>query len=191
MRNVRTALVSLSAGAVLLAGCGGDDPTADPSPAGEESSSPAASATVSASASAPAVEPASGKVVREEQFSVSFPQGWRVDEKVLGMTFGDDPRTFDDLSVSVDDGTGLTEQELMRTRIETISGARLERQPDTEIAGVTAWHFSGRDSTGLLHVEVFGLLVGQDDIALKFQLEGGSKRRQEIIDSVLASWQWT
>lgn len=177
----------LVASTLLLGACGGkDEPTpsstAVTSSDGSESSSPSVSAT-----------PASGKTVDMKLFSTRLPDGWQVNvtsENFSVLAY--DPETGDQISFSVVSlaGNDFTLEHLadQAVRYGPWSGTPTI-EPETTLAGEPAYHLSGPVSGGL-RGESLGAAYRGNDVEAVFQVAGSDARLHQVMDSVLAAWQW-
>lgn len=188
----------------LLTGCGdepdpGNDPTAGASgsPESSESGEPSESSEPTESASDTGVAPAGGETFEADQFTVSGPEGWRmkvVSPRVVRYSSGE-PKSNAQLArrphglvfVDVSDVSG--EPTLDELAEESVRND--PRRPDTTIDGEPAYHRANRDQ-GFESQEEFGLWVVGQQVRVNFSLIGGTpKQRQTLVESVLASWQWS
>ena len=189
----RTALVGAALLSILLAGCGGEasssgkDPSAGNGGSGDAASNTSPSATVA---------PATGGVVDTSFFSAHAPKGWRVDEMVPDFsTIADDP-----------DGSSLVAFGIAKTYGYDFTMARLARQTigshswmgkhvtvdlHSSLAGEPAYRLSG-PLPGGGDMVAYGVDHQDRHITVIFELYAPLSRRQrsQLVDSVLASWQW-
>lgn len=186
--------VLLSAGTA----CGGsDDPGATPSasvtsPTESTSESTSPDPTESATTS---VEPATGPALDMKLSSVRIPDGWRVmDSLVSTQQDGADNDTASTVSLGEIDAFGGTPSadELARNVLETNPFPMdPEVQPTVEIDGVEFYHLAGKVQK-LDYLEDFGAVVDDRIVNLTFHFspEISPAERQEIVDSVLATFAW-
>jgi hypothetical protein len=186
----------------LLAGCGDDEePGSQPSgrPTSSEPSSTAGAAT--------------GPLVDQATFSFHLPQLWSegkphaIGSDVTSVSGGPaDGWDFTDLTVETwtaknfDDVTQLSGDVLENFRVSAPKGRLVGV---TQWAGQPAYHLAGNGSLAG-HAEQFGVIWKDAHIALRFDFASpatatGTRRpefeltpvqRQELMDSVEASWQW-
>lgn len=188
----RTAL-TIALLSVLLAGCGGNDSASghDATPAAGGSDG----ATSSTSPS-PTVAPATGHVVHTSFYSAHVPKGWRVDQTIPDFfTAADDP----DSSSAVAFGIAKTYNNhftLGQLAHQTIRANSWEREHldvdlHSSLAGEPAYHLSGRLSGGG-DVDSYGVSYDARHVTVDFELYAPLSQRQkrQLVDSVLASWQW-
>jgi hypothetical protein len=193
--RTRTTLISLLVGGpLLLAACGDsdDETTADPTPTTSSSSSPA---TASSSPSSPGstVAPATGRLVDTSFFSVHVPEGWRVIESVpdLAVT-ADDTDGLDLISFTMTKtyGKEFTLDELARQALRTTPWSKQPGiAPVTTLAGAPAYHLSGPVGNGF-QADAFGLVHGEENVMVSIETQGSAATHREIVESVLATWQW-
>ena len=192
----RTALLGAS---LLLAGglaaCGDDDPGPDASP---RSTTPSDSdgPTESPEPTEAAVAPATGEVFSGTSFTVTGPEGWALDAQSSRVGQFDsgppkgnqlDRRAFGLISVVVSDTTG-------ETTLDDLAAESVRedpRQPDTTVGGEPAYRLANDDQAFNTDEEL-GLVRGEESIVVNVALLGGTeKQRQKLLQSVLASWQWS
>jgi hypothetical protein len=184
-----------------LAGCGdgaAKEPDAEPTGGGSggvdgEPTEPSESESSSLS-SGPS---AAGETFEAGQFTVNGPEGWRmkvVTERTVRFSSGQ-PKSSSALYkkphglvfVDVTDVSG--EPTLDQLAEESVRSE--PRLPDVTIDGEPAYQLANRDQ-GFETQEQLGLWRDGQQIRIDFSLIGGSKRqRQALVQSVLASWQWS
>jgi hypothetical protein len=184
-----------------LAACGDDEPEpgARPSTTVPETSAPTESPEPSESEPAesePAVDPATGEVFEGTSFTVIGPDGWSLDAQStrVGQYDSGPPkgnqlarRVFGLISVVVGDATsGTTLDDLAAESVREDP-----RQADTTVGGQPAYRLANEDQAFNTDEEL-GLVRGEESIVVNVALLGGSeKQRQRLLQSVLASWQWS
>jgi len=188
-RRTTTALAALALiHAPARAGCGdsSDGATADP-PA--SSGAPAGS---SASPSASAA-PATGKAVETSWFGARAPQGWQVVETVPDFaTYARKPGSDSFISFGAIEtyGNTFTLAQLAHHSLRSNSWAkRPSILAETTLAGEPAYHLRGPVGGGLF-ADVYGALYQGRQVELDIETEGSAAEHREVVDSVLASWQW-
>lgn len=189
--RVLVVLVSVLALA-LLAGCGGEPP-ATPAPADSSSPTPSESESSPAdgnASSAPTVEPASGEAMVTDTAFVRAPQRWRIEEFGFGILDALEPRGEGVITL-VDLGTvsSRSPRELARKGLRNFEG-KPDLDYEAELGGAPAYRATGRDLSGFL-VE-YGAVRGGKGVLLVFSFDGSRpiRKRQPLIDSVLASFVW-
>jgi len=185
----------------LLAGCGEDpDPGAGPtgeSPSPSESSEPTEPTEPTESETASGIGSASGETFDGGQFRVNGPEGWRmkvITPRVVRYSSGQPEnnaqlakRPHGLIYVDVSDVSGEpTLDELAEESVRSDP-----RRPDTTIDGEPAYHRANADQAFETQEE-FGLWRDGQTIQVNLSLIGGTtKQRRTLVQSVLASWQWT
>jgi len=185
----------------LLAGCGdGDDPESQPTQTPTASESPTSGTA------------ATGPLVEQPSFSFHLPQLWSEGEplsssNVTTVSGGPaDGFDFTDLAVETwtlkhfDDVTKLSGDVLANFRVYAPKGKLVGV---TDWAGQPAYQLAGSGSLAG-HAEQFGVIWKGTHVAIRFDFASpetatGTRRRefeltpaqrQELMDSVEASWQW-
>ena len=172
---------------LTLAGCQDSD--------NEPTSGGSASGTSSPTDAAPATAPAaSGPTITGDVFTVNAPEGWEKDP-----TFSTD---FLDQYSDASGGNSFALAEIAgevrpldavaKDNFSAFSpnGTKRKRVADTTVAGAPAYHFTAQAGFGDFD-EAYGVVRGGEQVTIAFTLTGTRQERQAIIDSVLASWQWT
>jgi hypothetical protein len=178
-----------------LAACGDDErgPGASPSSTTpSESTGP----TESPESTESAIAPATGEVFSGTSFTVTGPEGWTLDARSSRVGQFDsgppkgnqlDRRAFGLISVVVSDTTG-------ETTLDDLAAESVRedpRQPDTTVGGEPAYRLANDDQAFNTDEEL-GLVRGDESIVVNVALLGGTeKQRQKLLQSVLASWQWS
>jgi hypothetical protein len=181
---------------VTLGACssdGSDDPT--PSPTTSAASSPTDSTSPTES-SEPTVTPASGPVLDTGSATINLPEGWKDDGNGLPSTFSGTPEkgsaarhiTIIDLTSTP---PAYSVDKLARNALTELPGAKLSRLPDTVLDGSPAYHVTGTAPVRGEYDEVGTDSHGRS-VEIGFSLNGYTPaERTEIIESVIASFQWT
>lgn len=167
-----------------------------------EPSTPSASVSSSQEPSAteeptPTVAPATGRTMSLEGTRVNIPEGWKISQpgKSSIIELGYDPDDLDNtISLFGFPKLSLMSIEEQVRRLVKGSGwdARPERLPDVMIDGTAVTHVSGPYKGGA-RAETFATLVGERQLELTFEFDDNKSKakRKEIIESVLASWEFT
>jgi hypothetical protein len=185
--------LTLTAVLALGAGCGGEDRASgdDPSP-----STSAATSTPpeSAGSESPQAEPATGKVVETKWFRVKVPAGWRVTEVATDFVIVADDRTGPSIiSFSITDTYGEPSPlgKLARTLADTAHfTGDYQVSTDGTLGGEPAYVITGARDGATLEATAYGSLHDEQDVSVTFSLDDTVGPRQELVDSVLATWQW-
>ena len=198
--NLCVYVAALAAAGTLLAGCSDDaTPEADPSPTAADSPSETPGESGSES---PSVEPATGKRLATRTFTTRAPQGWTVragsSTKLYATMYAAEENADGSVGgfLSIVDGDALADSSLDELARELVrssefkAGKRPEIQPTTEIAGVEAYHVTGKlgDSTNIIQIGTI-----HDNQLVEIRLESHDRtpeELQEVLDSVVAAWQW-
>ena len=181
----------------VMSACGGDEPgngAEPPSSPSTESSEP--SETPEPSETEPAVEPATGRVYETPQFIMRAPEGWRVEYEItdaIEFTSGPPPG---DGQASEADPFGLvtveTEAESRQLSLDEVARGSTEDLPrlaDSELGGEAAYLLASNQAA--FSDQELGLWYDGVVVRLRFTLGGGAKAdRQELVDSVVAAWEW-
>jgi hypothetical protein len=184
----RTALVGVAVSSILLAGCGEASSDHDPSATPDD----AASST----SPSPTVAPASGDVADTTFFSAHAPKGWRVDVVVPDFyTVAGDPDGGSDVSFGIAKtyGTHFTLAQLARHTLGSYPeiDKALDVDLHSSLAGEPAYRIHGPLSGGG-ELVAYGASHEDRHITVLFELYAplGRRQRSQVVDSVLASWQW-
>lgn len=180
--------------ALLLTGCGDDEPEGDGPPASPSSSVTPTSPTEESSPTedVPAVEPATGPRLALEDVALRMPEGWTVDEnqasfQVNGTSPNGAGRIYLSSFPSLDPDVSIAR--LARITVKNVGYPKNSIQRETTLAGRPAFHVAGRVAGD--DVEQFGTLLDGNVVAVEFVFyRGKDTGRQELIDSVLASVKW-
>ena len=173
---------------------GSDDPGAAPSPAVTSSATKSASADPTESATT-SVEVATGPMLDMPLSSVRIPDDWRVmDPLVSTQQDAADDDTASTISLGEIDAFGGTPSadELARNALKTNPyPLDPEVRPAVELDGVEFYHLAGKVQK-LDHLEDFGAVVDDMIVNLTFHFspEISPAERQEIVDSVVATFRW-
>ena len=184
---------------VAAGGCSGSDsePTSDPTPTTATRLDQRVDRRESPTASAePSVEPASGPLLDAGSATINLPEGWKDNGNDLPNTYsGSDKKggahtrliTVVDLA-SINSGYSIAKQ--ARHALTLFPGAKLTVQPPVELDGEPAYHVAGTERLRGQYDEV-GLDSHGRELSIGFGLNGYTDaERQEIIDSVIASFHW-
>ncbi len=191
----RTALCTLTLAGLLLTGCGDKDAEAatDETPSSPSESPRASDTASSGTASSDAVEPATGKSVETTWYSVRAPRGWQV--RVLARNFSivaQDLHSSAYIAFGITDTYGYhdTLTQLAKANLRTSAWpAKPDLVEETTVAGEPAYHLVGPSGDGF-DLDVFGVLHDRQHVSAEFALHGSPQKRQAIVESVLAGWQW-
>lgn len=198
---LKTAATAAALTAVLLLGtaCGNDDASADPSP-GPSSSTTVESPTPTDEATdepTSTVAPATGPLMDIPLASVRAPEGWKILPKIVpGQVDVGNAKDYSfstiGLSQIVSYDRSLTADQLADQWFDaSFYPLDPKKQPLTEIDGVEFFHLAGKVQKRL-YLEEFGTQADGKLVTLGFSFspEVTPEERQEVIDSVLATFQW-
>ena len=186
--TARACLAVACLAGVLLTGCGGSPPGpgSDRDPAGDPTS---ASPSPSESQGP---EPADGPIVENDHASYHVPTTFEVSDELAGtfpaneigsgrgsITLGEVP-TFG----NTDLGT------IARVVARNVARGRTpKRVADTTLAGEPAFHLEGQVQPGQ-HFTAYGSVHEEQVVYVRFDLDGSRAENADLIESVLATWQW-
>lgn len=191
------------ASALLAAGCGGSaDPSGDPTGSGPSptasgsSTSPSTDESTSTTPTAtPTATPATGPLLEMPDVSVRAPAGWKLQKQVVDFSI-DAKAPGSITGVQLSDQSALGEaslQKLARVTVQSYGESGSVRAVDTvTIDGVESYHVTGNTSR-FDQVDDYGAIRDGAQVNLHFLFEKKDftpAERQDIIDSVLASWSW-
>jgi len=184
-RALRATAVALVA-CLALAGCQDDGQR----PTAEKSSTSTAAPTERPPANVPK---ASGPAIKGDVFTANVPAGWKKDQ-AFSTDFLDqyvDPDGRQRMYVGELAGEVRPLDEVAKDNFEGFATAGKSRKRQTgELAGDPAYHFTARDGTGSF-VDEFVTVHDGTQVTFGIELTGTRAERQAVIDSILASWEWT
>ncbi|RYP87227.1 hypothetical protein EKO23_06355 [Nocardioides guangzhouensis] len=169
---------------LALAGCQDGRDDADPAPSGSSS------ATESTPTEVPA---ATGPLIDGEVFDVHAPDGWQLDgsfstDFMHQLDNTSNARELMGVAEITDEVRPLAEVARDNFRsFQTIGKKR--RMPDTELAGEPAYRIRAVEVGGAVKEELGAVYEGTQ-VSISMTLLGTPKERQQVFDSVLASWEW-
>ena len=143
-----------------------------------------------------------GKRLATRTFTTRAPQGWTVragsSTKLYATMYAAEANADGSVAgfLSIVDGDALADSSLDQLAKEAVSssefkaGQRPKIQPTTEIDGVEAYHVTGKlgDSTNIIQIGTI-----HDGQLVEIRMESHERtpdELQEVIDSVVAAWQW-
>lgn len=171
---------------LALSGCqdDGKDPGKDAS--GSSTSSPSEKTPTEAPAAA-------GPVIKGDTFTVNVPEGWTKD-KDFSTDFLDQyaaPEGMDALYVGEIEGEVRPLDDVAKDNFDRFATSGKKRKMATgDLAGDPAYHFTAQDGSGNFAEEFLAIHDGSQ-VTLGVVLSGTKAERQAVIDSILASWEWT
>ena len=174
---------------LLLAGCQDD---------GEEPrSGTSTTSTSSPSDEAPTEAPAAGgPAITGDIFTLHVPEGWTFD-KTFSTEFIDqytNPAGAGNERLFVGELSGEVRplDEVAKANFTSFAttGTQRKRVADAEIAGQPAYHYTAKGEYGVF-TEEFGVVREGQQVSFQISLAGSKAERQAVIDSILASWEWT
>lgn len=175
---------------------GSDDPGATPSePTSTATEAPSTEPTATESETA-SVAPATGPELEMPRASVRVPEGWEIQDQLVSAqteAFDDDTASLITVSETEDfSGGQLTLEQMVDIWFQTSPyDMRPKALPATELDGVEVYHLAGKTDR-LSYLEEFGADRGDRIVALTFELstELSPQEREEIVDSVVATFRW-
>jgi hypothetical protein len=182
--SARLAAVGLVA--VLLTGCGDSDPGAGPDtePTDEPSSG--------SSSQPQAVAPADGPRVENAHASYHVPRGFEVAEELAGTIPANDSGpgrsaiTLAEVPAFGSTDLGAAAEVVARNVAQDRPPKRLA---DTTLDGSPVFHLEGRlDST--VWFAAYGAIRDDTVVYVRFDLDTAPAKSQQVVESVLATWQW-
>lgn len=188
-RWVALALVGVTA----LAGCSDDSPDPSPDPSTSESTSAGTSTTPSGDPTRTStVAPATGPRVVTSRFELRAPEGFEK-RPVAGEFLG----SFNDLLPDDTIYFGIIEdygaQSLDDMAESYLRNGPYEKRPDVlppvELDGRMLFHVAG-PINHRSYGEAFGALVDGAAVTIEFQIHSPAPRRQEIVESTMATLRW-
>lgn len=177
---------------------GSDDPGATPSePASSPTGAPSTEPTeTTTETTTPSIAPATGPVLEMPRASVRVPEGWEIQDQLVSAqaeAFDDDTASLITVAETEDfSGGQLTTEQMVDIWYQTSPyDLRPKEQPATELDGVEVYHLAGKTDR-LSYLEEFGADRGGRVVALIFELstELSPQEREEIVDSVVATFRW-
>ena len=174
---------------LALAGCQDDGK--------EPTSGKSATSTSSPTDEAPTEVPvASGPAIKGDSFTVHVPEGWTfdktfstefIDQYINSAGAGDERLFVGELSGEVRPLDAVAKENFATF---ATTGTQRKRLPDAEIAGQPAYHYTAKAGLGVVTEELGVVREGQQ-VSFQISLTGSKAERQAVIDSILASWEWT
>ena len=180
--TTRARHVVLALLAVLLTGCGGSAPGLQPD-------ADAPSETVSPSQ---AVEPADGPIVESDHASYHVPRTFEVADEMAG-TFPANEKGPGRGAITLGEVPAFGNTDL-RTVAQVVARNVARGRPprpvaDTTLAGEPAFHLEGTVQPGQ-HFTAYGAVHEDQIVYVRFDLDGSRAENADLIESVLATWQW-
>ena len=178
---------------LALAGCqdDGNQPTAEKSSA--STASPSESATAKAPRATAKGPRATGPAIKGDVFTARAPQGF-VKDKAYSTDFLDQfngAEGTEAMYVGELDGEVRPLDEVAKGNFQGFATSGTKRRSTVgDFAGEPAYHFTADAGNGAFAEEFLTVHDGSQ-VTLGFVLTGTRAERQAVIDSVLASWEWT
>lgn len=137
--------------------------------------------------------PAAGKTVDMKLFSTHVPVGWDVSVTAKNFSvLAYDAESGDQISFSVVAlaGNDFTLDHLAHQALRYGPWSKTPTiEPETTLAGEPAYHLTGPVGGGLKG-ESLGSAYDGNDAEVVSQVSGSDAKLQQVMESVLASWQW-
>jgi hypothetical protein len=127
--------------------------------------------------------------------TVNAPEGYKLMEDLVSwLKTAQEPTGFSRVSLAVTPSAGTVElDELARVaQRSAFEGKGGKRLPDTEVGGVDFYRVAG-PGTGGLYVEELGTAYNGELVKVIFELDDlelSAAQREDLMDSVLASFAW-
>jgi hypothetical protein len=182
--------------ACVLSGCSPSGERASDDPASSASTADAIESPDEAQSTAQQeVPPATGALLEVQGMQVNLPADWEADSTLVMQAGGHDPvniptfltlfRFPQGLVASIDE---LTRDNATRTSWDY----RLKRRADVTVDGHVASHLEGK-VLPREYVVLFSTLANGESLELQFNFANGEPKahRDEIVQSVLATWEFT
>jgi predicted small secreted protein len=180
----------------LGSGCNGDSGTGpDVGSTSDAPSSPSSSAASDVESGSASAEPATGIRLSLPHSTVRVPERWtEADVPVTTLVSADAPDSASLISLGEIEGFGSTSSadELADTALRVMQYRfNPKKLPVTELDGVEAYHLAGKIQP-LRYLEEFGAIVDDRIVTLSFEFspEASRAERDEIVDSVTATFRW-
>ena len=129
-------------------------------------------------------------------FTLHVPEGWTFD-KTFSTEFIDqytNPAGAGNERLFVGELSGEVRplDEVAKANFTSFAttGTQRKRVADAEIAGQPAYHYTAKGEYGVF-TEEFGVVREGQQVSFQISLAGSKAERQAVIDSILASWEWT
>ena len=184
--TVRACLVVACVAGLLLTGCQ-DSGSGDGTGAGAAGDPTSASPTESQE-----VEPADGPIVESDHASYHVPRTFEVADELAG-TFPASEKGSGRSAITLGEvpAFGNTDlRTLARVMAENVARGRApQRVADTTLAGEPAFHLEGQVQPGQ-HFTAYGAARDDMVVYVRFDLDGSREDNADLIESVLATWQW-
>jgi hypothetical protein len=183
--TIRACLTVACLAAVLLTGCQGPD-------AGGGSAEPDGEETSASPSASQGIEPADGPIVESDHASYHVPRTFEVGDELAG-TFPASEKGPSRSAITLGEVPAFGNTDL-RTLAQVVAqnvarGRAPKRVADTTLAGEPAFHLEGQVQPGQ-HFTAYG--AARDDVVVyvRFDLDGSRQANADLIESVLATWQW-
>jgi hypothetical protein len=172
--------------AVLLTACGDSDPVPAPD------TDPTADPSSASPSQSQAVEPADGPVVENAHASYRVPRGYEVAEELAGTIPANDsgPRRS---AITLAEVPAFGSTDLGAAAGVVARNVAQDRPPkrlaNTTLADVPVFHVEGQlDET--VWFAAYGAIRDDTVVYVRFDLDTAPAQSQQVVESVLATWQW-
>jgi hypothetical protein len=197
VRPVRAYAAALAALALVLAGCG-DDGTPEAAPSGSASGTTATSSP--SKSPSPSTVPAAGAQMKGASYTAHAPEGWKVearDSALSGLALASKSKKDGSLvgMISIADGPAFVEDTNAQLARELVRSSEFQRAPkileDLRIDGVDVYQVAGKVDEFDYTIQL-GTIFKENLVEVRIEsYQLSPQEMREILDSVLASWQWT
>jgi hypothetical protein len=182
----------LLVGLAALAGCGDDDPTADPSPTDGTSSAATAPTTGGTTPSAPTSSSTVGPRVVTSRFALQAPEGFKK-RAVAGELLGSFIDLLPDDAIYfgiIEDYGNASLDEMAESYVRNGPYEKRPRfLPPVEVDGRMVFHVAGPINDRSWG-EAFGALIRGAGVTIEFQIHSPAPVRKRIVESTMATLRW-
>ncbi len=149
----------------------------------------------------PSAEPATGKALKGPSFTARAPEGWKVDQGGASAALSTIYASEEDENASVTgflriaDGPAFLDEPLPKLAKERAGSSEYQTKPEVlenvDVAGVEMYHVAGNVGSDNNIIDL-GAIVGENLVEIHIESDARTPEElQEVLDSVLASWQWS
>lgn len=193
----RSIVVGCVIGAAFVSGCGsseGSGPEESTSTGSASEDDAASEEPIPTTEPTPTVAPATGEIIKVKGTRLRLPSGW-VAGSASALQAGGYTRTDADSFISIFRFPQLLieslEEQVREEATSSSWGSPPRREADRTVDGLVVTHLSGTAQPGE-RADTFSTLNNGQEFELDFVFGNAESRaeRKQIVDSVLASWQF-